>query len=116
MIVRLLQLVLRFRLLVGRLSPSEPDAIHRREGAYEVLRLLDGHLAEVPFFAGGRYTIADAAIYGYSHRADQAGIDLTAYPNVRSWLGRVEEQPGYIEDMEPYGANAAPSAGRSIYG
>ena len=54
-------------------------------------------------------------MYAYSHRAEEAGVDLTPYANVRAWFARVEGQPGYIEDVEPYGANAAPGAGRSIY-
>jgi glutathione S-transferase len=106
---------LRFRLLVGRLTPEDPDAVRRREGALEVLRLLDDHLATREFFVGGRYTIADIAIYGYTHLAPEAGIDLEPDENLRAWFDRVEQQPGYIEDVEPYGANAAPGAGRSLY-
>jgi glutathione S-transferase len=106
---------LRFRLLVGRLTPDEPDAVRRKEGALEVLRLLDDHLATRDFLVGGRYTIADIAIYGYTHLAHEAGIDLDPYANLRAWFGRVERQPGYVEDVEPYGANAAPGAGRSLY-
>lgn len=106
---------LRFRLLVGRLAPSDPDAIRRREGAGEVLRLLDDHLATRGFFVAGRYTIADIAVYGYVHRAEEAGIDLEPYAHVRAWFERVERQAGYVEDVEPYGANAAPGIGRSIY-
>ena len=106
---------LRFRLLTGRLAPSDPDAVRRKEGAAQVLRLLDDHLATRDFFVGGRYSIADIAVYGYSHRAHEAGIDLQPYPNVRAWFERVEQQPGYMEDVDPYGANAAPGAGRSLY-
>jgi len=106
---------LRFRLLVGRLEPSDPEAIRRKQGALEVLRLLDGHLATREFFVGGRYTIADVAIYGYTHVAHEAGIDLQPYSNLRAWFERVEEEPGYIEDVEPYGSNAAPGAGSSLY-
>lgn len=106
---------LRFRLLVGRLTPSDPDATRRREGATEVLQLLDDHLVTHDFFVGGRYTIADIAIYGYSHLAHEAGIDMQPYPNLRAWFERVEQQPRYIEDVEPYGANAAPGAGHSLY-
>ena len=106
---------LRFRLLVGRLNPDEPDAVRRKEGSHEVLRLLDDHLATRDFFVGGRYSIADIAIYGYTHLAHEAGIDMEPYANVRAWFERVERQPGYIEDVEPYGANAAPGAGRSLY-
>jgi glutathione S-transferase len=106
---------LRFRLLVGRLKPSDPEAVRRKEGGEEVLRLLDGHLAEREFFVGGRYSIADIAIYGYTHLAHEAGIDMEPYPHLRAWFERVEQQPGYVEDVEPYGANAAPGAGRSLY-
>jgi glutathione S-transferase len=106
---------LRFRLLVGRLTPDDPDAVRRMEGSHEVLRLLDDHLAGRDFFAAGRYTIADIATYGYTHLAHEAGIDMEPYANVRAWFERVEQQPGYMEDVEPYGANAAPGAGRSLY-
>lgn len=106
---------LRFRLLVGRLTPSDPDAVRRKEGGLEVLSLLDQHLSEHGFFVGGRYTIADIAIYGYTHLAHEAGIDMQPYAHVRAWFERVEQQPGHVEDVEPYGANAAPGAGRSLY-
>ena len=107
---------LRFRLLAGRLKPSDRGAERRRQSACEVLRLLDDELAMREFLVADRYTIADIAIYGYTHRAGEAGIDLEPYPHVRAWLERVEAQPGYMEDVEPYGANAAPGAGESIYG
>jgi len=107
---------LRFRLMVGRWTPDHPEAVRRREGAVEVLQLLDEHLTEDEFLVGGRYTIADIAVYGYSHRAEEAQLDLEPYPNLRAWFERVESQPGYMEDVEPYGANAAPGAGQSIYG
>jgi len=107
---------LRFRLMVGRWTPDHPEAVHRREGAVEVLQFLNEQLAEDEFLVGGRYTIADIAVYGYSHRAEEAQLDLEPYPNLRAWFERVESQPGYMEDVEPYGANAAPGAGQSIYG
>ena len=107
---------LRFRLMVGRWTPDHPEAVRRREGALEVLQFLDDHLAEDEFLVGGRYTIADIAVYGYSHRAEEAQLDLEPYPNLRAWFERIESQPGYMEDVEPYGANAAPGAGQSIYG
>jgi glutathione S-transferase len=106
---------LRFRLLVGRLKPSDPDAVRRRDGALEVLALLDGPLHGRDFFVGDDYTIADMAIFGYTHRADEAGLDLAPYAGVRSWIERVMQQPAFIEDVEPYGSNAAPGAGRSLY-
>jgi glutathione S-transferase len=106
---------LRFRLLVGRLKASDPDAVRRREGASHVLALLEQHLSTQEFFVADRYTIADIAIYGYTHLAHQAGLDTQPYPRLRAWFERVQRQPGYTEDVEPYGANAAPGHGRSIY-
>ena len=106
---------LRFRLLVGRLAPEDEEAIRRKRGGEDVLRLLDGHLVDRDWFVGDAYTVADIGIYGYVHVADEAGIDMEPYPHVRAWLARVAGQPGYVEDLEPYGANAAPGAGRSLY-
>jgi glutathione S-transferase len=106
---------LRFRLLTGRLSADDPDAVRRRAGGLEVLGLLENHLRGREFMVAARYTIADIAIYGYSHLAGEAGFDLTDWPSLRAWLARVEQQPRYIEDVEPYGANAAAGLGQSIY-
>lgn len=106
---------LRFRLLTQRLISSDRDAVRRRKGASDVLQLLDDHLTTRDYFVGGGYTIADIAMYGYTHLAHEAAIDLQPYANVRAWLARVELQPGFVEDVEPYGANAAPGAGSSIY-
>jgi len=107
---------LRFRLLTGRVEASEPRAVRRREGGIEVLNLLEEHLSSRDYFAGDRYSIADIAVYGYTHRSQEAGVGLEPFAHVSEWLERVESQPGYIEDVEPYPANARPGAGRSIYG
>ena len=107
---------LRFRLLTGRLTPTDEDAIRRKRGGIEVLRFLDDHLMTRDFFVAERHTVADIGIYGYGHVAHEAGFDLEPYSHLRAWLNRVEGQLGYIEDLEPYGANAARGAGRSIYG
>jgi len=106
---------LRFRLITGRLAPDEPDALRRRAASSEVLGLLDAHLGRQEFFVGERYSVADIGIYGYVHVADEAGLDLEPYVSVREWLARVQEQPGYMNDLEPYPANARAGASRSIY-
>jgi glutathione S-transferase len=106
---------LRFRLLTGRLKPEDPEAVARKNGAIDVLSLLDGELAAREFFVAGRYTIADIALYAYTHRPHEAGIDMEPFPNVRAWHERVRQQPRFVDDLQPYGANAAPGAGRSLY-
>lgn len=107
---------LRFRLVTGRLAPDDPDAERRRSGGEELLSFMDEHLRAEEFLSSGRYTIADVAVYGYTHVAEDAGYDLGRFPSVEAWLRRVERQPGFVDDLEPYPANARPGAGRSIYG
>jgi glutathione S-transferase len=106
---------LRFRLITGRLAPDDPEALRRREASYEVVELLDAHLARQKFFVGETYSVADIGIYGYVHVADEAGLDLEPYASVRLWLARVQEQPGYMNDLEPYPQNSHAGASRSIY-
>ncbi|PMX13934.1 glutathione binding-like protein, partial [Pseudomonas sp. FW215-E1] len=48
------------------------------------------------WFAGGRYSIADIALYAYTHVAADGGFDLSGYPAVVAWLKRVAAQPGQV--------------------
>lgn len=107
---------LRFRLVTGRFAPDSEAAEARRVGAYEALRILDRHLAEREFLVAGHYTIADIAVYAYSHMAEEADIDTSGFPHFRAWLERVAEQPGFVDDLAPYPPNASVMAGKSIYG
>ena len=106
---------LRFRLLTGRLRADDPEARRRHEAALEILDLMDVHLRDRDFLLGDRYTIADLANYAYVHVAPQAGLDLQRFPAVEAWLARIEAQPGFIDDLEPYPPNARVGAGSSIY-
>ena len=106
---------LRFRLQTGRLDPGSPGAERRRAAGEHVLALLEQHLAADDYFAAGRYTIADIALYGYLHMAGEAGYELDRYPALEAWLARVAGQPGHMNDLEPYPANAHLGAGSSIY-
>ena len=106
---------LRFRLLTGRFTRDDADAVRRREAALEALALLDLHLQERDFLVADRYSVADIAVYGYTHVADEAGVELDRFRAVQSWLRRIEEQPRYLNDLKPYPENAGPGAGRSTY-
>ena len=70
-----------------------PDRLNRGRAA---LGVMNTHLQSNRYFAGGRYTIADIALYAYTHVADEATLDLTPYPEVRAWLARVAAEPRHI--------------------
>lgn len=57
---------------------------------------MEGQLGKNDFIANNRYSIADIALYAYTHAAHEGGFDLEKYPSVRKWLKRVEQQPGYV--------------------
>jgi len=60
------------------------------------LAVMQTHLAAHDWFAGGRYSIADIALYGYTHVAADGGFDLSGYPAVVAWLKRVAAEPGHV--------------------
>jgi glutathione S-transferase len=66
------------------------------------LGVMENHLAAHDWFAGGRYSVADIALYGYTHSAQEGGFDLASYPAVSRWLARVRQQPGYIPLSEAW--------------
>ncbi|HEX8061774.1 MAG TPA: glutathione S-transferase family protein [Allosphingosinicella sp.] len=68
----------------------------KREAGDAALRLMDEHLARRAFFVGDRLSLADIALYAYTHVAEDGGFDLSLYPSVARWLGRVAGQPGYV--------------------
>ncbi|MGE3651727.1 MAG: glutathione S-transferase C-terminal domain-containing protein, partial [Reyranellaceae bacterium] len=75
--------------------PRRAELPARQAQGRAALGVMDGHLATHDFFAGG-YSTADIALYAYTHRADEAGIDLAPFPAVRAWLARVAGQPGHV--------------------
>lgn len=64
------------------------------------LDVMETHLARHAWFAGERYSVADIALYGYTHVAADGGFDLARYPAVSAWLARVAAQPGHIALMD----------------
>ena len=68
----------------------------KRKLGRDALGVMEGHLTGKDFFVGGRYSVADIALYAYTHVAHEGGFDLADYPAVRAWIGRVAAQPGYI--------------------
>jgi glutathione S-transferase len=87
--------VARFILLFSQ-KPGHPELAEKQRRGHLALSVMEQHLSREPFFAGGRYSIADVALYAYTHVADEGGFDLAAYPAIRSWLDRVRAQPGHL--------------------
>ena len=59
------------------------------------LQTLDDHLASRDYITDYGYCVADIAVYGYTHLAEEGGFDLESYPGVARWMKRVRETPGY---------------------
>lgn len=79
------------------LTPSQRAFIPGKEAAGDAaLALMERHLATRDWFAAGRFTLADIALYAYTHLADEGGFDLSAYPAVAAWLARVAALPRHI--------------------
>ena len=68
----------------------------KRRLGYDALGVMEKHLEGNDFFVGGSYSVADIALYAYTHVADEGGFDLDGFPAIRAWLERVSSQPGYI--------------------
>lgn len=66
------------------------------ENGYRALGVMEQHLASRRFFVADRYTIADIALYAYTHLAHECDFDLGRYPAIRRWLGRVAAEPGHV--------------------
>jgi glutathione S-transferase len=67
-----------------------------RPRGYDALGVMEGHLKSREWFVGERYSVADIALYAYTHVADEGGFALAAYPAIRAWLERVRSQPRHI--------------------
>lgn len=66
------------------------------DGGYAALGVMERHLSKHDWFAGPRFSIADIALYAYTHVAADGGFDLAAYPAVNRWLARVADEPRHI--------------------
>jgi glutathione S-transferase len=72
------------------------------ERGYAALQVMENHLKTHDYFAAGQFTIADIAMFGYTHVADQCDYDLSTFPAIRAWLKRVEQIPGFVTmDWQP---------------
>ena len=84
---------------IAHFAPDDPraaDLPRIMQRGHKALGVMEQHLSRHDFFVAGRYSIADIALYGYTHCADEGGFDLAAYPAIGRWLARVRAMPGHI--------------------
>jgi glutathione S-transferase len=78
------------------ITPPRRELEAKRSGGEAALSALERHLRDRTFLVAEQYTIADIALYAYTHVADEGGFDLGRYPSVLAWLTRVSAQPGHV--------------------
>jgi glutathione S-transferase len=66
------------------------------------LGVMETHLRARDWFAGRHYSVADIALFGYTHCADEGGFELNAFPAIGRWMTRVREQPAHIPLSESW--------------
>jgi glutathione S-transferase len=93
--VRLL-LTVRFWLTFARDPPPAAEIAARQAAGDRALDTLETHLGRRDFLVGDGYTIADIALYAYTHVAGEGGFDLGVRPAIGRWLSRVAAQPGHV--------------------
>lgn len=87
------------RFICKFLPPDHPrraqlDAL--KASGEEALAAMERHLCRLPWFGGEHYTIADIALFAYTHIAEDGGFDLGGHPHVERWIKRVMQQPGFV--------------------
>ena len=80
----------------GRADEFRDRIPERMEAGYRALDAMERHIAGREWFVGERFTLADIALYAYTHVAHEGGFDLDGYPGIRAWIGRVAAEPGHL--------------------
>ncbi len=79
------------------------------ERGYGALQVMENHLRNRDFIAASQLTIADIALFAYTHLAEQCDFELSTFPSIRRWIARVQEQPGFVP-MDLIGVKASEGA------
>jgi glutathione S-transferase len=68
----------------------------KKDAGDAALGVMDEHLNGRRYFVGDQLSIADIALFAYTHTADMGGFDLKAYPNVLAWVDAMQVEPGHV--------------------
>ena len=77
---------------------EEYKTCHKR--GYKALKVMERQLQATPYLVGEQYSIADIALYAYTHVAHEGGFDLAPYPAVQAWLARVASHPKHVPMLD----------------
>jgi glutathione S-transferase len=82
--------------ILGKAEEYQEALEEKREPGYAALQLMENHLKSHTFLVGERYTIADIALFAYTHVANEGNFDLSQFIAIQAWLERVKSQPRHI--------------------
>jgi glutathione S-transferase len=88
--------VVRFWVAFAESPPPPAEIEARRQAGHRALAAVERGLGDRPFLVGDRFSIADIALYAYTHVAPEGGFELGGYPAIGAWLERVAAQPGHV--------------------
>ena len=81
---------------LGNPADRQDELEVKRAGGYKALDVMEGELSESDCIANNAYSLADIALYAYTHVAHECGFDLTDYPYINTWMVRVRNQRNYV--------------------
>ena len=68
----------------------------KQAGGHKALKIMENHLAKADYLVGDQLSIADVSLYGYTHVAHEGGFNLSEYPAIEQWIGRIQGHEGYV--------------------
>ncbi len=80
----------------AEIKPDPREALAKFNGGLAALEAMERHLTGRDFFVGDRATVADIALYAYTHVADEGGFEIARFEAIAAWLERVRALPGYV--------------------
>jgi glutathione S-transferase len=81
---------------LGNPPERQANIEEKKSGGYQALGVMEQQLLSHPFIVGEKYTIADIALFAYTHVADEGGFSLQDYPAIRGWIERITGRPNYV--------------------
>ena len=81
---------------LGLPEDRQADYESKQDGGHKALSVMEAQLKKTPYMVGCQLTTADISLYGYTHVAHEGGFDLSTYPAIQEWIGRIASHPKYV--------------------